>query len=268
MVLRYVIAMLLTVVLLGFARQTSTRHPEQFEVKANGITFAHKTVTESFGEPPVIKLGASATNTVRALVSYSEIRGGPYKKMEMAVTEYGYITDLPALEKGHKWFYHIEAMQDNMKIMQIPPESDQFIKFKGHVSRAVLIPHILFMFAVIFFGILAVFTAIDYGRGKGNLSRSVLFLLLTLISAFLGGFLFGPMVTYQAFGEGWGGWPFGHDWTDTKTEILFLFWLVTFIMAWGGLKGDKISVSPRAYSALVLASFVVTLITFLIPHSI
>jgi len=268
MVLRYVIAFLMTIVLLAVARRTSTRHPEEFEIKANGITFIHKTVTESFGETPVIRLGASSTSTVRAIVNYSETKSRPYRKMEMAVTDYGYITDLPALEKGKKWFYHIDVMQDNMKIAQFPPGGDQPVKFKRHVSSFVLVPHIFFMFATIFFGILAVFSTIDYSRGKGELSRSVRFLLLTLFSAFLGGFAFGIAVTYQTFGESWGGWPIGRDFTDTKTEIFFLFWLVTFLLSRKGLRGGKMAVSSRAYTALIIVSFVVTLITFLIPHSI
>jgi hypothetical protein len=268
MVLRYIIAIFLTVVLLGVARRTSTRHSTEIEVKAYGITFVHETVTESFGETPVIKLKVSETSTVRAIVSYTETPGGPYKKMEMAVTDYGFITDLPALEKGHKWFYHIEAMKDNMKIAQIPPDVDQFVKFKGHVSPFVLFPHIFFMFATIFFGILAVFTSIDYARGRGDLPRSVRFLLLTLISAFMGGFPFGIAVTYQTFGESWGGWPIGRDFTDTKTEIFFLFWLIAFLISWKGLRGGEIKVSPRTFSTIVVVSFIVTLITFLIPHSI
>ncbi|OGC93766.1 MAG: hypothetical protein A2W25_06540 [candidate division Zixibacteria bacterium RBG_16_53_22] len=268
MMLRYVIAFLLTILLLAVARRTSTRHPEEFQVKANGITLVHRSVTESFGETPVIRLQASSTSTVRAIVNYSETKSGPYRKMEMAVTGHGYVTDLPALEKGKKWFYHIDVMQDNMKIAQLPPANDQFIKFKGHVSPAILIPHIICMFATIFFGILTVFTAIDFARGKGEIQRTVRFLLITVIFAFLGGFPLGYAVAYQAFGQGWSGIPIGWDITDNKTVILFLFWLVTFILAAQGLSARAIKISPKSYASLVAVSFVITLITFLIPHSI
>jgi len=265
---RYTMALLLTIILLVVARWTSTRRPEEFAIKANGIDFVHKTVTESFGDPPVIKLIASSIKNIRAVVNYTETKSGSYKKMEMAWTDYGFITDLPALEMGHKWFYHIDIIQDNAKIAEFPPNGDQFIKFKGHVSPLVLIPHIFFMFAVIFFGLLTVFTAIDFSRGKGDSIRSARFLLLTLISAFLGCFLFGIAVTYQTFGESWGGWPIGRDWTDTKTEILFLFWLITFILAGKGLSGGKMNISPKTYATMTVVSFIVTFITFLIPHSI
>jgi hypothetical protein len=225
-------------------------------------------VTESFGDPPPLTLHASDPSTVRALVNYSETQGGPYKKVEMAFTRDGFIVELPILERGHRWYYHIDAIQNNVKIAQLPPDGDQFIKFKGRVSPALLVPHILFMFATIFFGIMAVFTAIDYSRAAGEPGRAVRFLLLTLISAALGGFVFGPPVTYQTFGEGWGGWPVGSDWTDTKTEVFFLFWLLPLILSWKSLRGGTMSISPRIYSSLVIVSFTVTLITFLIPHSI
>ena len=68
--------------------------------------------------------------------------------------------------------------------------------------------------------------------------------------------------------SGWGGWPLGTDITDTKTEVLLLFWLITIVLALPGLKGRKMAIPGGTYSFLVILSFAVTFITFLIPHSL
>jgi hypothetical protein len=273
---RLIIAFLLTVVLLVIARRMSTRHSENFTVQADGITLSHQTVTENFGDGPVLLVKGSPLNKIVAVVYYSEHPGGPdYKTIDMAYTPEGLSTRLETLNKGLRCYYHIDIFKDNLRIATFPPAiagkaiNDQFIKFKGHISPIILTPHILLMFGTIFFGLMAVFTSIDLARGKGDARRSVLFLLLTFICAFIGGIPLGIAVSQQTFGgSGWGGWPLGTDITDSKTEVLLLFWLFTLVLSWRGLRGQKMAISNGIYSFLTILSFVVTFITFLIPHSI
>jgi len=266
---RYLIALILTVVLLVVARTMSTRHDETFKAESSGVTLAHETVTEDFGQGPKLEISSSETAKVRAIVLYSETAGGPYQSLEMESRQGGFTATLPVMEKGKKWFYHIEVYKDNIKLATFPPERDQFIKFKGHISSIILIPHILLMFGTIFFGLMAVFTSIDVARGKGDARRSVIFLLLTFTCAFIGGIPLGIAVSQQTFGgSGWGGWPLGDDVTDTKTEVLLLFWLVTILLSMRALSGRKMAIPHGAYSFLVILSFVVTFVTFLIPHSL
>jgi hypothetical protein len=273
--MRYLIALLLTVVLLGFARRMSTRHEQTFSIQADNVTLTHHTITENFGDGPIISLQALPSDRVRAVVLYSEHPGGPdYKTLEMNLSSGVFGAKLDPLPKGQKYWYHINVYQDNVNIAVLPPakageNSDQFIKFKGHIAPYIIIPHILFMFGTIFFGLLAVFTSIDLARGKGETKRSVLFMLLAFICAFIGGIPLGIVVSQQAFGgSGWGGWPLGTDITDSKTEVLLLFWLITLFLSWRGLAGRKMAVTNRTYSFLVILSFLITFITFLIPHSI
>jgi hypothetical protein len=268
MKIRYILALLLTVLLLVIARRASTRHQEDITANIDGVVLTHKTITENFGDGPVVKLQSSDASRQRALVRFAEQPGGIYQTIEMTPEAGVFSARLPTLNKGKKWFYHIDVIKDNVLLTTLPVDHDQFIKFKGHVASYIIIPHIFFMFATIFFGLMTVFTSIDLARGKGDLKESAYFLLLTLISAILGGLAFGIEVTRQTFGEGWGGYPIGHDWTDTKTEILILFWLITFFLSAKGLFGKKMMISPKTYAYLVIISFVVTFITFLIPHSI
>jgi hypothetical protein len=61
-----------------------------------------------------------------------------------------------------------------------------------------------------------------------------------------------------AFGVAWSGFPLGMDLTDNKTLIAFLFWIVALI---AGRKG-------KPARPFVLAASLVTLLIFLIPHSL
>jgi hypothetical protein len=265
---RLIVALLLTIVMLVIARVASTRHAREIVVNVENLVFSHHTVTESFEEGPVVKLTASDASKERAVIYFSETKGSNYQALEMPVESNVYAIQLPKLEKGQKWWYHIDVYKDNLKIATIPQNEDQFIKFKGHVSSFILIPHIFCMFATIFFGILTVFTAVDAVRGNGEIRRSVWFALLAFLFGYAGGIPLGIEVTRQTFGEGWGGWPIGNDWTDTKTEIFLLFWLVTLVLSFNGLRGKKMMITEKTYAFMVILSLVVTFITFLIPHSI
>jgi len=266
--MRYAAALALTILLLGIARRISTRHPTDYSVEAGGITLNHRTVTEDFGDGPKINIKVSSMEGLTAVVYYSQLEGGPYTADSLSRMLDEFSATLPVLDKGNRWYYHIKAYQSEKEIAKFPPGADQFIKFKGHVPLYVLIPHIFCMFAIIFFGLLTVFSSISAALGKQDITQSVRYLLWTVIFAFIGGFPLGYLVAYLAFGQGWSGIPIGWDITDNKTVILFLFWLVIFILARRGLKGERMAISKKAYMSLALASLIVTFIAFVIPHSI
>lgn len=266
--LRYGIAFVLTIVLLGIAKKTSTRHPTEYTERIGEITVSHTTVTEDFGEGPVLDMTASSTEGLTSIAYFASSEGSSYQADTLTLTESGFTGKLPVLPKGKRWYYHIDIIKDGQVVAKLPPNGDQFIKFKGHVPAYVLVPHIFCMFATVFFGLLTVFSAFDFKRGKGELSRSVRYLLWTVIFVFVGGFPLGYWVAYLAFGQGWGGIPIGWDITDNKTVIIFLFWFVTLILARKGLKGGRMAVSSGTYLALTIISMIVSLVLFMVPHSI
>lgn len=265
---RFAVALVLTIVLLGIAKKTSTRHSTEYSHKIGDIDVIHKTVTEDFGEGPVLKLETAYPESLTAIAYYGAAAGGPYETDTLTQTPEGLITILPVLPKGKEWFYHIDVFRNGEKEAVFPPQGDQFIKFKGHVPPYVIVPHIFFMFATVFFALMTVFTAFSATKGTGEIKKSVRYLLWTVVFVFIGGFPLGFWVAYMAFGQGWGGIPIGWDITDNKTVIIFLFWLVTFILARKGLKGKEMAVSNGVYLALTLISLVVTLALFMVPHSI
>jgi hypothetical protein len=126
------------------------------------------------------------------------------------------------------------------------------IRFKGDVPAAVLIPHIILMFAAM---LLSTRTGLEaLARGPGTRGMT----LWTVILLFGGGLILGPVVQKYAFGAIWTGWPFGHDLTDNKTVVAFAAWLIALIRVWKR--------SDRRLSVIVAS--VVLLAIYLIPHSV
>lgn len=265
---RYLLAFVLTVVLLAIARQLSTRHRTEYSHRVGGVVAMHRTVTEDFGVGPVLRVTVPELEGLTAVALYRDAPGGPYSADTLDRTEDGFASRLPARSKGEELFYHIELSENGEPVAQFPPHGDQFIKFKGHVPEAILIPHIFFMFATIYLGLMTVFTSIDAAKGRGELRRSVRYLLWTFIASFIGGIPLGYMVSVAAFGQGWSGIPIGWDITDNKTVLLLLLWLITLILAWRGLRGGPMAISKNTYMILAVVSFVVTFAAFIIPHSI
>jgi hypothetical protein len=247
---------------------TATSSPRNYEIRIDHMSLSHETVTESFGEVPRLFLRASSGEELEPVVYYSQNRGGPYQYEDMSPVDSGFVTTLPVLEKNNKLWYRIMVFKQRELLADFPPGEDQFVKFKGHVMPVILIAHIVFMYATMLAGALTLFSAIDIILGKGNIRQSVRYVMWTLILGVIGGFVFGPLVSYQTLGIPYEGIPFDNDITDSKTLIFMLFWAFTFLISRRGLKGEKMVVSDGAYALLVILSFIVTFGLFLVPHSI
>jgi len=126
------------------------------------------------------------------------------------------------------------------------------IRFKGAVPAAVLIPHILIMFA----GMLLSTRAGLEAAGRGARARTFAAWAFGLL--FAGGLILGPVVQKLAFGAFWTGFPLGRDLTDTKTLATIALWIVALIA------GRK----DRPARGWFLAASLVTLAVYLIPHSL
>ncbi len=126
------------------------------------------------------------------------------------------------------------------------------LRFKGDVPALILIPHIILIFLAMVF---STRSGLEYFNAEKNYKKLINWTLLFLI---LGGFVFGPLVQYYAFGELWTGFPFGFDLTDNKTLIALIFWLIAFY---------KMKKSEK-YEMWILIAAIVMLVVFLIPHSL
>ena len=82
--------------------------------------------------------------------------------------------------------------------------------------------------------------------------------IITAVFLFVGGIILGPIMQKYAFDAYWTGFPVGKDLTDTKTLIALLAWIVALIAGRGG----------KPARGWYVAAFVLTLIVFIIPHSV
>lgn len=126
------------------------------------------------------------------------------------------------------------------------------LRYKDPVPLWIIIPHVVVIFAGLLFATASGLSALDKKRHPRR------FVLWTVGLLFTGGFILGPLVQKFAFGVAWSGFPLGMDLTDNKTLIAFLFWIAALV---AGRKG-------RAARPFVIAASLVTLLIFLIPHSL
>jgi len=125
-------------------------------------------------------------------------------------------------------------------------------RFKSPVPAGILVPHIILMFLFMLFAVrIFLSAAFNLEPVKHSVPATVIFLLL-------GGFVFGPLTQYYAFGQAWTGFPFGYDLTDNKTLLMLLAWLPAL---WTVLKHKN----SRPW---LLLAFAVTAAVYLVPHSL
>jgi hypothetical protein len=92
-----------------------------------------------------------------------------------------------------------------------------------------------------------------------------------LLFTFLGGWPLGFILNYQRFGVAWEGFPFGYDITDNKTQLVAVFWLVVALMSWKSFacrRSGRDLAGPATYSAAVLIAALLSLVLYLVPHSL
>ncbi len=173
----------------------------------------------------------------------------PWRKQPMVRQESRLTATLPHQPPAGKLEYHVELQRDGQTLL-LPDKENVVIRFRNDVPAWALIPHILLMFAAMLFSTAAGLAAL-IGTPTANKVK------ITLLLLFLGGFVFGPLVQKFAFAEYWTGLPFGTDLTDNKTLVAFVAWLVAFLR----MRKPK----GRAW---IFAAALITLIAFLVPHSL
>jgi hypothetical protein len=161
---------------------------------------------------------------------------------------------LPSEPPAGKLEYYI-SLHTPESTIRVPGNDSVVIRYKGAVPPYVLIPHIIFMFTGMLFGMRTLLEALAGLRGIRWMAWATFGLILT------GGMILGPLVQKYAFGAAWTGVPFGWDLTDNKTLIMFVCWLVAVCFV--GLRG-KLQPSARWITAAAAALMI---IIYLIPHS-
>lgn len=251
------------------------KRPHDLAVVRVGFRIEHRTVTEQVGPGrPDLSIMVKGGEALEPVVRY---RVGKEEALRTVVmTDEGdgmWRAALPEFEKGTKIYYALELLQGGGTVARIPEEnvSFLFIKYKGKVSAVVLTLHILFMFASFYFMVQSLWSAIGILAGRAWKAEAVRHARWVLISSFIGGWPLGFILNYQAFGVVWEGFPFGYDVTDNKTQIMFVFWLVSLLLVRGSFLGrgeERDTLGARGFASALILSFIVSLLLFIVPHSL
>ncbi len=235
--LLWVLTIIIAISTMIYQRATGPTYPQKVETELAGQTYKFKLLrSNEIGSPchidlPVQDKSVKANIYYRLYKSNHEwtvedmTRESAHKKAffgegeEISVLR----STLPEQAAAGKIEYYIELYKDNEKVA-IQKETPVVVRFKGYVPRYILVPHILFMIFSLFFGLRAGIEAI------ANRENTLRFAIITLIVLGIGGLILGPIVQLYAFGELWTGWPFGGDWTDNKTIVAWIFWLITLFV--------------------------------------
>ena len=145
--------------------------------------------------------------------------------------------------------YQVTLLKDNQRVLL--NERPAILRYKGVVPAFILIPHIFFIFFAMIFstltGLMVVF----------RMKHAYIYTWFTVVFLAIGGLILGPIVQKFSFDAYWTGWPFGHDLTDNKSLVAFIFWVIALVVM---KKNRENQLWP------IIAS-IILLVVFLIPHS-
>ncbi|MCJ7582424.1 MAG: hypothetical protein MUP98_18060 [Candidatus Aminicenantes bacterium] len=251
-VLIWVLAFVITAGSAVYQRITGPTYAVSGNIQLGGsvISFTLETTHETIGDYEInIEAPDSGTS---GYVQFKRFKtGDPWTNIPMERKEGSLTASLPQQPSSGKLAYKV-FLSHNGEEVSLTGEDEVVIRFKDVVPDIVLILHIITIFAAM---LLSTRTGIEALNKDGNTRK------LTLWTAgfmFAGGMILGPIVQKFAFGEWWTGFPFGFDLTDNKTLIAMIVWAIAVI---AGRKGKQAK-------GWVLAASIVTLVIFLIPHSL
>jgi hypothetical protein len=174
------------------------------------------------------------------------------------------MAQLPAQPAAGKLEYFIElrasaqAGAAGTPTLRIPraEAGNVVIRYKDAVPAVYLILHIVLVVLTLIFGVRTILAALFDGR---ILRRWV---WITMICMTGGVAIFGPIVQKYAFGKYWSGWPYGGDWTDNKSAVMWGAWLLACLVI--GLRGQG---HMQLRRGIVLLGALAMFAAFVIPHS-
>ena len=249
---RWILAVVITLTCAVYQRVTGPTYPISGELNFENSVINYKLTRTHGGEGDQPIIVEVADTSVSALLTYRRYpTNEEWTTKEMRRSEQNLMAELPHQPPAGKVEYYITFQKSDQKTI-LPADEKVITRFKGEVPVSVLIPHVLFMFLAM---LLSARTGIEALDKKSNPRKLALWTFWLLA---IGGMILGPVVQKYAFGELWTGVPFGWDLTDNKTLIAFLFWLGAI---WAGRGGRKANI-------WTLAASLVTLVIFLIPHSL
>ncbi len=248
----WIIAFIITVSAAIYQRYTGPTYTLRGKVNLHETIISYKLARSHGGESDhIVRIKAEDPDITGFLVYRRFKTEDPWQTVAMLSND-GYLTGkLPHQPPAGKLEYKVMLYYDEQEVL-LTEGNPVVIRFKGGVPAAILLPHILIMFAAM---LVSTRAGIEALNSSANPRKYAIWTTVLLLA---GGMILGPLVQKFAFGQLWTGFPFGHDLTDNKTLIAFIGWIAALI---AGCKGK-----PARW--WVFGAAVLLLIIYLIPHSL
>ncbi len=255
----WVIAFVFTVSIATFQRKTGPTYPVSGEAKLGENNFHYELKrshamrpgqSEKWNLPVSIPITDSH---VHGFVVWKRYKlDEPLHKVPLQLNGEFMSAKLPHQPPAGKLEYQVVLQRQGEEI-KLPIDKPAVVRFRGDVPPWAMIPHIILMFSGLLLAVRTVFSAFSNGKTKT-------FAWVTLGLFIVGGLIFGPIVQKYAFGAFWTGWPFGEDWTDNKTLMMVVVWLIA-------LYGIYRTASQKMVKFWTTVAMVATFAVYLVPHS-
>jgi hypothetical protein len=247
----WVFSIIFTIGIAYFQRVTGPSYPVTGNVTINNNDIYFKLPCTSDAENgELIKIDVP-DKTVTGEFTYRRYKSNDTATTAAMTRDGDYLTALvPKQPAAGKVEYSITLVTGETR--QTLTDDNVILRYKGKVPDLILIIHIITIFLAMLYstrtGVEAIYKGVKTYR----------YAFVTLVTLFIGGLILGPVVQKYAFGAYWTGWPFGHDLTDNKTLLAFIFWAIAFF---------KLSRNRKNYKWAIIAS-IILLVVYLIPHSV
>ena len=244
-------AFIFTAVIAVYQRMTGPTYPVRGKVEINNQQIKYQLLTSASGNEDAPLFLRVPDRSVTGEFRFKRFKSNDSITTKPLIRAGNYlVTLIPHQPAAGKIQYKITLISNNVEYEL--SKKDVVLRYKGSVPASWLIPHIFFIFLAMLFSTITGLEAILKGK------NTLLYTWITIITLLLGGLILGPIVQKFSFGVYWTGWPFGHDMTDNKSLVAFIFWIIALIVQYRNRE-------KRAWP--VIAAFVM-LVVFLIPHSV
>ncbi len=249
----WVMTVIFTLIIAIWQRSTGPTYPKRGEVTIGTEVIKYKLIRsdEVEGETVETEIGIKAPETLSGSYIFKRYKSfDEWTEKPLVRRGDELILYIPRQPKAGKMEYQI-SLTDGTNTVRFP-EEPVIMRYKGVVPKLpVLLPHVLMMLLAMIFSTRAGLEAIFKRPHTFRLS------LWTLIFLSIGGLILGPIMQKYAFDAYWTGWPFGHDLTDNKTIVSWIFWLIAVIAVY----------KVRTRRVMVIVAAIVLLAIYSIPHS-
>lgn len=246
----WIFAFIFTVVIAGYQRRTGPTYPMDVKKEIGQKVIKADLIRTYDGQDDAKVILKIADTSINGKVQFRRFKS--YDNWTMApMVRKGdsLIASLPHQNIAGKVMYFVILIKGSEEVQL--NDNAAVLRYKGHVPMYILLPHILIIFLAMLFSTITGLEAITKGK------NTLLYTWITIVTLLIGGLILGPIVQKFSFNVYWAGWPFGHDLTDNKSIVAFLFWVIALIVQY---KNRETKFWP------ILAS-IILLVVFLIPHS-